>query len=367
MPDPTVLTRLLWIVLPNGVRIGANGRKMLRLSVRLAPRVTGATSLVQCPLFSGSDGSGTWADKARQCRFEVLVSTNLGQQWVDIHAHTSSPEPTHVVASDPTQPDPEVWRALFSDTLPIEPHTLPTPPSAQVQSYSVKAARDALVQPYRVSANDGPLRQQVITPRWTRLFPATPEAAIALRRFTLALQASHGSPSRAQIAAAAPTSGFSAGMLQMDNMSSFYDGLATGAKARYTAAAAQGFQQQAPQFDFHAAIAAASRYPALMRALGLVFDLELALDELVLPPTGWLRVRLAQPGLAGAPADKPVLATHYRFGPGDLFVAASRDDFATSDLDNGMLLLDSESDYCSVDVNLSELHHGVRWAGARAR
>jgi hypothetical protein len=55
----------------------ANGRAMLRLSVRLTPRIEGAATLAQCPLFSGSDGSGVWPASA-QCRFELRVSGDGG-------------------------------------------------------------------------------------------------------------------------------------------------------------------------------------------------------------------------------------------------------------------------------------------------
>ena len=156
----------------------------------------------------------------------------------------------------------------------------------------------------------------------------------------------------------------SAEQLAMDRMSTFYDTLAKGAQARYAAAAEKGFVQTPPAFDFHAAVAVASRYPALMRALGLLFDFELQLDALALPAIGWLHVHLATPSPA-ADAIEPMLTTRFAFGPGERFVTIPRADFAAdTDLDDRMLLL-GDSDYCSVDVNLSELHHGVRNAAAR--
>jgi len=334
MPDTAVTTRLLWIALPDGVRRDANGRAMLRLSVRLAPRIEGAATLAQCPLFSGSDGSGVWPAKARQCRFELRVSGDAGPPWSDVHAAG----PTSVATVDPTLPDEAVWRALMPDTLAIEPHEAPVP--KPVGSYSVRAARDALVAPYRASPDGAASAQLAIEPAWTRLF-ATGGVA---------------SPS-----ASAPVS---AELLAMDRMSTFYDTLAKGAQARYAAAAEKGFVQTPPAFDFHAAVAVASRYPALMRALGLLFDFELPLDALALPAIGWLHVHLATPSPA-ADAIEPMLTTRFAFGPGERFVTIPRADFAAdTDLDDRMLLL-GDSDYCSVDVNLSELHHGVRNAAAR--
>ena len=364
MPDPTVTTRLLWIVLPNGIRSDANGRRLLHLSVRLAPRVTGAATLADCPLFSGSDGSGTWPAKARLCRFELLAAEGSGAdpRWVDVHTQGDGSEGP----VDPTLPDEAVWRALMPDTLAIEPHVLPTAADAQVGSYSVRAARDALVAPYRTSPDEGPPGQFTIAPPWTRLFPATPEAASTLRQVTRDLQNLRDSLSREQFTAAASATGFGTEVLQMDRMANFYDELSKGAKRRYDAAREVGFKHYPPAFDFHAAIAIASRYPALMRALGLLFDIELPVDELMLPAQGWLRVRLAAPSLPAAKADRPVLATRFAFGPGDRFVAIPREDFAAaSDLVDRMLLPASPDDYCSVDVNLSELHHGVRNAVAR--
>ena len=365
MPDPTVTTRLLWITLPDGLRRDANGRLLLRLSVRLAPRVSGATTLASCPLLSGSDGSGVWTSKARACRFELRASADGNAPWSNVRTGGDG----GASPIDPTLPDDTVWRALLPDTLAIEPHELPAATGAPVGSYSVRAARDALVTPYRVPlfSPPRPQAQLSIAPPWTQLFPATPEAANALRRVTRDLQAQLGTLSRTTVAAAAPDSGFSAEVLEMDRMASFYDGLSAGAKARYTAAKDKSFQHTPPDFDLHAAIAVASRYPALMRALGLLFDFELPVDELALPARGWLSVRLAAPSPAAGAALEPTLATRYEFGPGERFVAVSLDDFASdTDLSDRMLVPASpDDDLCSVDVNLSELHHGVRRAAAR--
>jgi hypothetical protein len=86
MSDTALRTRLLWIILPEGVRRDAAGRAVLRLSVRLAPRIDGAATLGRCPLLSGGDGSGSWAARARQCRFDLFVCGDALPPWTDVHS-----------------------------------------------------------------------------------------------------------------------------------------------------------------------------------------------------------------------------------------------------------------------------------------
>ena len=82
-----------------------------------------------------------------------LRTARLGRRgpWSDIHAAGL----TSVATVDPTLPD-EARGALMPDTLAIEPHEAPVP--KPVGSYSVRAARDSLVAPYRASADGAAAR-----------------------------------------------------------------------------------------------------------------------------------------------------------------------------------------------------------------
>ena len=79
-------------------------------------------------------------------------------------------------------------------------------------------------------------------------------------------------------------------------MTSFYDDLAQGAQQRYQDARLKNFQIDPPRFDLHTAITALARYPALMRRLGLIFDLTIPFDPAfaAAAPGRFVRVTLQQ-------------------------------------------------------------------------
>jgi hypothetical protein len=101
--------------------------------------------------------------------------------------------------------------------------------------------------------------------------------------------------------------------------------------------------QTLPEVDFHKAIAALGQYPNLMRALGIVIDLEVPTDKVA--ATGNVRVA---PSLEGAPPMMPWTA--YKLDQTiKLFLAAPDGD---SDVTDGMLLFSGDQQYDVVEVDL---------------
>ena len=360
MATSSIDTTLVWVALPNGIFTAPDGSLRLRVSVRLSPRIQApdGTSLAQCPLFSGSDGTPAWPDKLRGLPFVIAIQ-GAGQS-------------DSLAVAGPAALDAALWHALLPDSLPVTGHQVEARAGQSVMSYAVKANFDTLVDGIRggrvgaaafdpMPALAAEAAAMAAVPPLARLVPATPEGRAALRAQVRRLQSEHRAVTTAHVATA--TAGASPAALFFDQMSAFYDDLAAGAAQRYANAKAQNFQQAAPVFDFHQALTVAARYPLLMRALGLVFDLEIALAGV--PVSGALRVIPDEDSRAAdfiyAAAVQAAPWTRYAIDAGaGRFVAASTR--ASSDLSAGMLLPPTPDDLCAMGVNLDELAHGVRSA-----
>jgi hypothetical protein len=101
--------------------------------------------------------------------------------------------------------------------------------------------------------------------------------------------------------------------------------------------------QQPTEVDFHKAVASLGQYPSLMRTMGIAIDLEVPLGGVA--PAGNVRVA---PSLEGPPPMTPWTA--YQFRPADrIFLPAPT---ATSDVTDGMLLLNGREEYDVVEVDV---------------
>jgi hypothetical protein len=200
--------------------------------------------------------------------------------------------------------DPTLWPLVFPDTLVLGAFSTGAAQTTAVlptQSYSVNAAVQTVYNGIHTPPvyNGGGGRRPVLeVVRLSHLVPDTPEEQEAVRRHAQYIRSTRGSQAHAHFARG--SGGFSSDMLHFADMNNFYGGLAQGAQQRYAAATNGGTSAPAtlvpPQLDFHDALTALSRYPSLMRALGLLLDFELDM-------TGMLN-SLATPGtLSVAPAD----------------------------------------------------------------
>jgi hypothetical protein len=347
MVDPVMKTTLFLIALPGGM--AAEGEN-LRLVVRIAPRIVAApgATLAQCLMLSGSDGSGTWPDKLRGLRFSVQFGGGI---QIDPAA-----------GPDVTEPDPAVWQALLPNSLPIESYQAGAATGQSVNSYPVKSNFDEIIDGYRAGrVLPGELVTAPAVPPLAGLVPPTPEARNALRAQVSELQGAHRAVTAAHIAAAAV--GTSAAPLHFDVMASYYDRMAQGARDRYDDSNGGTISPVIPALDLHSSMTVAARYPRLMRALGLVFDLEFAAASI--PSSGTVRVLLSATAPAPGPSDGSVSFvspwTRYTIdAPSQQFLAASK--LPDSDLSGGMINLPDPATFCAFGVNFDELAHGVRSA-----
>src|SRR5258708_14180418 len=101
--------------------------------------------------------------------------------------------------------------------------------------------------------------------------------------------------------------------------------------------------QTLPDVDFHKAVASLGQYPKLLRAMGLVIDLEVPLTGV--PASSNVRVH---PILAGPTPMTPWTAYTLNTAT-KLFVPAAG---ANSDVTDGMLLLSGPNDYDVVELDV---------------
>jgi hypothetical protein len=342
---------LVWAVMPNGWVTASDGSNVLRLSIMLSPRLIGPanTTLAAYPLFAGGDGTSNWAGTAKTLSFQVLFDGAS----------------TDKVSPETNAFDDALWRSLFPTTLPVASHSFENNAGRKIKSYAVKENFDNVVEGYRQLPQglpDAATLDVAATERLARLVPATEEERQRVRGHLQRLKATYKAVTARHIAA---MPGVTADVLHFDEMASFYEGLSQGARDRYDDAKQRNFQLDPYQFDFHTALTAVSRYPDLMRALGLVFDLEIPFSgPLVdIPDAGMVRVADVSSNLGTNPFDGwTPLARPWTLYVLDrtaktFFVGSAN---PSSDLAFGMLLLPSPDDYTTMGLNLDELAHGLR-------
>jgi hypothetical protein len=348
--------RLIWTVLPNGQITRPEGSDALRLSIMLSPRLIGsAATLGGYPLFSGGQGAPNWTTLAQTLNFTIKFSGAVA-----VAAHV-----------DRSPLDPALWTALFPPSLPVSAFVFDDNRDRGINSYPVKENFTNVVEGYRPqpfpelpleALRDARALQQASAQRLTRLVPSTEAERRTVSDHLARLRRRHrtvGARESATVPGIAPE------VLHFAQMGDFYDGLSRGASRRFAAAEQVGFKQDPPTLDFHAAITGIARYPFLMRALGLVFDVDVALDAALsdIPLNGTVSVDtitsdLTEDTFSGfMPFVQP--STLYAFDrSGRAFFARSRD--AASGLLSGMLLLPTPDDFTAVGVDLDGIVQRLR-------
>ncbi|ARP89274.1 hypothetical protein CAL14_02340 [Bordetella genomosp. 9] len=285
---------LLFTVFPRAVSVV---RDTLPVSVLVSPRLTGAPALGDFP---------DWLHWAQRLRQDGLL-LRLDAAGKTLEARI-----------DPTPLRPDLWTALFREDTRVDDHVFEDYTDRTVLSYPVRDAMLAVKSVYQQAGRELGLP----------LDPADREAqarrdrvlAHLVEGFQLEawsetqrqrLRAAHGlrldgqRPARRPRAAAPAGADGLPGAAQLERFPDDLQAL----KRQVTAAFAlysrmpQGAPIAKPDMatvlDFHRVIAALNAYPALLRAFGLVFDLDLPADTV--PETaggayGRLSVAAAEPG-----------------------------------------------------------------------
>jgi hypothetical protein len=345
MSDPAASGQLIWTVLPRG-RAGNS----LQLSVLLSPRLLASTDGTTV---AGNGGDFVdWPAIARGLSFTIdfdngstIVASVAGAQ------------------SDPSVLDSGAWAALMAPLgiAAVKPVAAPSP----VVSFPARENYSNIVAGYRPDPNEQP---SAPTPAGA-LSPATASREAARRR-TFSLVAPNAD-ARAQVSAEwrrlaalrrtpsarllARSPVVPAAQLFFEQAGTYFDRLNAGAQARDGLPPAP-----LPTLDVHDAVTVYSRYPWLMRQLGLVFDLALDLPA-GLPASGRVRVRPAGTSVTWLHATP---WTWFQLGDSGFFALANPN---TTTVPVGIAsgLLVALDDDTSMTMDLDPLIHGVRAAALR--
>jgi hypothetical protein len=289
--------------LPNGA--SADGKR-LRVSVVVAPRLSGGTKL--------SDFGDVEHWTHRVAGKGVTVTLSAGGKSLTTHPIPPTLGPA---GTKPTF-RPDLWDALFPGDVPVEPHSFDDYRGRLVVSYPVLTTLAALKHVYQLFGVVAPEELPVVVPRESahlRGVVADPRPALlasslapfdlwqehegetaasvraGLRKAALERQQQRGgafapTPTGPVGPDGVPTAAPAAGALAeaRDAYTLFHSMPVPDHKT----VPAPTADEAAARYDFHAALTALHAYPALMRALGLILDLEV--DAAALP---------ASPGASG--------------------------------------------------------------------
>jgi hypothetical protein len=329
---------VMWTALPNGV---ANGK--LRLSVFVSPRLE-TNEGGDRPSLSLFPDFLDWPARMAAAQFQVRFGGRPPVAAVRV-------EPEGGAAAR------DLYRAMLNAGTYVEPVKLPPLAGRALRSFSVRNVHTHLRQAYQETALDSPTVIPRLSPRRLQSQPAgrflgqialPPQERAALRsqldtqRRAAPDQVLYNPPvedltsARTRIAAATPAGAAvpkataSAQAVNFEQVGSFY---LADRPARVEIARPLVL---APEMDFHKIVSALGQYPAVLRRIGLVIDLEVPYDSAL---AGQTTVEVIPAWTSTLETTNVTPRTRCIIGPAQ-FVAQPRPD---SDLDNGMLRLDDEA------------------------
>ena len=285
--------QITWTLLPAGW--ATDGSQTINVSLVATPQLVSADPNATMSSFPAFNGAVLWPD--------LMKSASFALDFSGLQPYSVTPNPAAI--------DSTLWKLVFPDTLAVAAFSSGAAAAVAAQptqSYSVQTNLQSVLNVYHQSpvygggTNRGknpPVLEAVParpassiangpnSSRLAHLVPDTEEDRLELRTTIRTLRAKYKvlKPSHFEEHAANSAGRFTPEMLHFAEMDDYYSQLSAGAAARYNAATQnQTVPAQpltAPSFDFHAALTAISRYPALMRALGLILDFTLFPSNLI--------------------------------------------------------------------------------------
>jgi hypothetical protein len=317
---------IMWTALPNGLT--ENGDR-LRLSVLVSPRLTANAAvgtLGEFPDFLD------WPGKVPGITFTVEVQ--------------GGPTVAATPVTEPGNPalDSAAWKALFNAQFPVNSYAFDDRSGLPVRSFPTKKVLGFLTNVYQTIAVQSP--QQTPTLAQLGFSPAGGGGLVPLNQIAIysdqqpGLEANLDRMLNGELHAVpanfgTPQTDFLQVRLMHQPLSKVeFD--ADGNRVKLP-------PQKPPDMDFHKAVAGMGQYPKLMRALGLVIDLELPLAGI--PASGNLRVH---PKLDGPAPMIPWTAYQLNAAAKQFLPAPA----PASDVSNGMLSLSGPDQYDVVELDV---------------
>jgi hypothetical protein len=287
---------ILFTVIPRGIAVDTD---TLPVSVTVSPRLRGASTL------------GEFADWLRWTRRVandgLTLTLRCGASQVD-------------VAVDPAPLQPDLWDALFDEHTLVRSHEFDDYDGRAVMSYGVRDALSVVKSVYQqasvaLALPPGDEGRQRGSNRW-------------ILRELLSNLAVHWSDEEGrrlrvrardqarEVVARDPRELDDEGLLRKPPTSTARTGVAVDFAVYHHMPTPEGDLEQpdwSKQLDFHQALSSLEDYPALQRALGIVFELELPVDLVPVgsfSPLPELSVAAVRPGWDWSPTPStPELAT----------------------------------------------------------
>jgi hypothetical protein len=340
--------KILWIALPNG-RIERDGLTLLRLSIYASPRLApdgGSGRLGDFPDWA------SWGDiAAATADFEIEVDGT--------GAFPGRRAPSSSI-------DAPLWSRLFKPRLPVQGHAFDDYAGRPLLSYPAADAIGHLKEAYQTLVFGSPNELPPVPSFLDALGPfaveLTPDTAANIRSRLRAEQAAGPRDPSARARRALPAHEVVARALLFHS-----------SEAEEPPVLLRPGPEMESLFDFHRAVAQLGDYPALMRRLGLVFDVEFPAESLPAfsPAAAPLRLR-ARPRwqqLSPVATSEAPLWTAFTWD-GDTFAAAARP-LAVPELVDGLLNLSSRDyELAEIDVDgaiLKQNHAALNVARGLAR
>jgi hypothetical protein len=314
----------MWTALPNGLTPTGD---RLRLSVLVSPRLVTngpAGKLAVFPEFLD------WPAVIGNLKFKVEFQGGPGATV------------TRVALPGFPALDSPAWRALFSEGTPVTSYAYENMVGLNVRSFPTKKVVSFLKQRYQQIAVSSPQSKPGLTA--LGIGPNTP-GDVGLGQLVIdgAMQRRLDFELNGLLArnhAVPPDAGSPAlDFYQVQVMHRFLS-----KQVRRSDGTLEPLPpQKATEIDFHRAIAALGQYPKLMRALGIVVDLEVPLAAV--PPASNVRVT---PSLEGASPMTPWTAYRLDVARKEFFPAPG----PSSDVTSGMLFFSGALEYEVVEVDV---------------
>ena len=312
----------------------------LHVSAHFAPRLSNGSLLGQ---FAGFTAGGiSWPETVSGLSFTV----NLNGTAI----------PAEVVSD----PDPSLWNHLFSDATPVHSHDFPDRKDLRIRSFPILQLYDQLKELYEFAAEESPEdfipvrhhhfpRREFDTRSSTLLDNLVNSAGVLADDITyrrldgivtelMSVPEPYITPEKinqiAQAAAVSPVA------VQFHMLQRFYK---------------RPFLQispppQLPEIDFHTMLGILEDYPVLLRKLGIVVDLRIALDGQP-PADGVVSVNVI--GDPGGPVTS--MQTRYEYdATASIFICRGKDGNA-ADVRTGQLQLDNPERYRLIQVDADSM------------
>jgi len=347
--------QLIWTILPAGLAKAADNSDLLRASIMLSPRLISASAK---PTLGdpGFELFHSWPQVAQSLTFQLQFKPNLSVV-VPIRSDTIGPDTSAL--------DNNLWAALFQSSLGVTSHTPDDHSNSKFTSYNIRENYNNIVTAYRpdptsvqdpATATPAALRQAAKL-KLAKLVPSTENERSMFQTHLRQLKATYRGLTSSHMAEAAE---IDLAHLHFAEMTSFYEGLAKGARNRFQAS--KGRPLTKPHFDFHTALTAIARYPFLQRTLGLVFDIRVPFGAALagIPGDGIVRVVVRIPPSAASLFEPWTMAfpwTLYHLDRAKgVFMPTPSTVGSQLGLDGGMLYLpDPDNDFTAMSLDLQSV------------